>query len=76
MKILVVEDEPKTGDYLKQGLVEAGFIVDLMRDGRDGYLWWYWHQFLHNLPQSHFRCVVFFDNYFLDLGRSQNRRSQ
>ena len=36
MKILVVEDEPKTGDYLKQGLVEAGFIVDLMRDGRDG----------------------------------------
>ncbi|HEX5803439.1 MAG TPA: heavy metal response regulator transcription factor [Azospira sp.] len=36
MKILVVEDEPKTGDYLKQGLVEAGFVVDLMRDGRDG----------------------------------------
>ena len=27
MKILVVEDEPKTGDYLKQGLVEAGFNV-------------------------------------------------
>ncbi len=36
MKILVVEDEHKTGDYLKQGLVEAGFVVDLMRDGRDG----------------------------------------
>lgn len=36
MKILVVEDEPKTGDYLKQGLSEAGFIVDLARDGRDG----------------------------------------
>ncbi|MBI2308519.1 MAG: heavy metal response regulator transcription factor [Rhodocyclales bacterium] len=36
MKILVVEDEPKTGDYLKQGLVEAGFVVDLLRDGRDG----------------------------------------
>ena len=36
MKILIVEDEPKTGDYLKQGLVEAGFVVDLLRDGRDG----------------------------------------
>jgi len=36
MKILVVEDEPKTGDYLKQGLVEAGFVVDLARDGADG----------------------------------------
>lgn len=36
MKILVVEDEQKTGDYLKQGLMEAGFIVDLARDGLDG----------------------------------------
>jgi two-component system copper resistance phosphate regulon response regulator CusR len=36
MKILVVEDESKTGDYLKQGLVEAGFIVDLARNGIDG----------------------------------------
>ena len=36
MKILVVEDELKTGNYLKQGLVEAGFGVDLARDGDDG----------------------------------------
>ena len=36
MKILVVEDEAKTGDYLKQGLSEAGFVVDLARDGVDG----------------------------------------
>ncbi|MFA7291310.1 MAG: heavy metal response regulator transcription factor [Rhodocyclaceae bacterium] len=36
MKILIVEDEPKTGDYLKQGLTEAGFVVDLSRDGFDG----------------------------------------
>ncbi len=36
MKILVVEDEPKTGDYLKQGLTEAGFVVDLARTGPDG----------------------------------------
>ncbi len=36
MKILIVEDELKTGDYLKQGLSEAGFVVDLVRDGTDG----------------------------------------
>lgn len=36
MKILIVEDETKTGDYLKQGLSEAGFIVDVCRDGLDG----------------------------------------
>jgi len=36
MKILIVEDEPKTGDYLKQGLSEAGFVTDLARDGIDG----------------------------------------
>jgi len=36
LKILVVEDEQKTGDYLRQGLMEAGFVVDLARDGRDG----------------------------------------
>ena len=36
MRILIVEDEAKTGDYLKQGLVEAGFVVDLARNGPDG----------------------------------------
>lgn len=36
MKILIVEDEIKTGDYLRQGLNEAGFVVDLIRDGVDG----------------------------------------
>jgi len=36
MKVLIVEDEPKAGDYLRQGLVEAGFVVDLVRDGIDG----------------------------------------
>jgi two-component system copper resistance phosphate regulon response regulator CusR len=36
MKILIIEDEVKTGDYLKQGLSEAGFVVDLVRDGLDG----------------------------------------
>ena len=36
MKILVVEDEPKTGTYLKQGLLEAGFVADLVSNGLDG----------------------------------------
>jgi len=36
MKILIVEDEPKTGDYLRQGLSEAGFLSELARTGTDG----------------------------------------
>ncbi|MFN3296609.1 heavy metal response regulator transcription factor [Caldimonas sp.] len=36
MKILIVEDEPKTGDYLRQGLREAGFGVELAVNGADG----------------------------------------
>ena len=35
MKILVAEDEPKTGVYLKQGLAEAGFVVVLVTNGID-----------------------------------------
>jgi two-component system copper resistance phosphate regulon response regulator CusR len=37
VKLLVVEDENKTGDYLRQGLIEAGFVVDLARTGLDGH---------------------------------------
>ncbi|HEV7616976.1 MAG TPA: heavy metal response regulator transcription factor [Burkholderiaceae bacterium] len=36
MRILVVEDEPKAGDYLLRGLDEAGYVVDLARNGVDG----------------------------------------
>lgn len=36
MRILIVEDELKTGEYLQQGLTEAGFTVDLTRNGVDG----------------------------------------
>jgi two-component system, OmpR family, copper resistance phosphate regulon response regulator CusR len=36
VNILIVEDEPKTGDYLRQGLREAGFRVDLATSGPDG----------------------------------------
>ena len=37
MKLLVVEDESMTADYLRQGLGEAGFVVDLARNGLDGH---------------------------------------
>ena len=37
MKLLVVEDEIKTGQYLKKGLSEAGLIVDLACTGMDGH---------------------------------------
>ncbi len=36
MKILIVEDEAKTGDYLRQGLVESGFVTDLCAQGSEG----------------------------------------
>ena len=36
MRLLIVEDEHKTGNYLLQGLTEEGFVVDLARNGPDG----------------------------------------
>jgi len=36
MKILIIEDELKTEQYLRRGLTEAGFVTDGVRDGRDG----------------------------------------
>ncbi len=33
MKILLVEDESKTGSYMKQGLTEAGYVTDWVQDG-------------------------------------------
>ena len=36
MKVLIVEDEAKAGDYLRKGLTENGFVVDLVRNGVDG----------------------------------------
>ncbi|HCN16589.1 MULTISPECIES: heavy metal response regulator transcription factor [Psychrobacter] len=37
MKVLLVEDELKLGEYIKKGLTEAGFIVDHYLTGLDGY---------------------------------------
>jgi two-component system copper resistance phosphate regulon response regulator CusR len=36
MRILVIEDEKKTAAFLAKGLREAGFTVDLARDGETG----------------------------------------
>ena len=36
MKILLIEDEAKTGSYLKQGLSEAGYVTDWVQDGLTG----------------------------------------
>lgn len=36
MRILIVEDEPKTGAYLQQGLNESGYVADLATNGQDG----------------------------------------
>ena len=36
MKILVIEDESKTAAYLRKGLEENGFVVDLAENGEDG----------------------------------------
>jgi two-component system, OmpR family, copper resistance phosphate regulon response regulator CusR len=36
MKILVIEDEVKTGRFLRTGLSEAGFVVDVATNGEDG----------------------------------------
>lgn len=35
MKILLVEDEPKTVEYLRQGLRESGYVVDVAVNGID-----------------------------------------
>ena len=49
MKILVIEDEPKTAKFLKKGLGEAGFNVDVAYDGLDG---------LHLARESQFDLVI------------------
>src|SRR3990167_8693815 len=36
MRILIVEDEAKTAEYIKKGLSSSGFIVDAADNGEDG----------------------------------------
>ena len=37
MKVLLVEDEVKLGEYIQKGLTESGFLVDHKVNGLDGY---------------------------------------
>ncbi|KQN42671.1 two-component system response regulator [Pseudomonas sp. Leaf48] len=49
MRILVVEDELKTAEYLHQGLTESGYIVDRATTGADG---------LHLAQQQAYELVI------------------
>lgn len=49
MKILVVEDEVKLADYLRKGLTEEGFVVDVANNGIDG---------LHLAVEGQFDVIV------------------
>ena len=42
MKLLIIEDEPKTAAYLKKGLEENGFVTEIATDGETGaYMAWH-----------------------------------
>jgi two-component system copper resistance phosphate regulon response regulator CusR len=49
MKLLVVEDEPKTAAYLQKGLQESGFVLDIVGNGEDG---------LHLAKNSHYDLII------------------
>ena len=49
MRILVVEDEVKAADYLRKGLSESGYVVEVAHNGIDG-------QFL--VQESEFDLVI------------------
>ncbi len=49
MRILIIEDEAKTAKFLKKGFGEAGFVVDVARDGLEG---------LHLAQEVEFDLVV------------------
>jgi len=36
MRILVIEDETKTANFLRKGLGESGYVVDVAKDGPNG----------------------------------------
>jgi heavy metal response regulator len=36
MRILVIEDEPGVAQFVQQGLTEAGYAIDVARDGSEG----------------------------------------
>ena len=36
MRVLIVEDDTNTADFIAQGLRQAGYTPDLASDGKDG----------------------------------------
>jgi len=36
MRVLLVEDDARTASFIEKGLVQAGFIVEAVSDGKDG----------------------------------------
>lgn len=49
MRILIIEDEEKTADYLHRGLSEQGYTVDVAHDGING---------LHLAMESEYAAIV------------------
>ncbi|MDF2642922.1 MAG: DNA-binding response regulator [Pseudomonas sp.] len=49
MRILVVEDEAKTADYLRKGLGESGYLVEVAANGLDG---------LHLVQEGEFDLII------------------
>jgi CheY-like chemotaxis protein len=49
MKVLIIEDEPKAAAYLKKGLTENGFVVDVASDGQTG---------LHQAPDNAYDVIA------------------
>jgi two-component system copper resistance phosphate regulon response regulator CusR len=52
MRMLIVEDEPKTAMYLRKGFSEYGFVVDVAEQGEDG---------------LHLACIGTYDFLILDV---------
>lgn len=49
MRILIVEDDPKTAGYLRQGLFEHGLVADVAADGVEA---------IHLATTAHYDCIV------------------
>ena len=49
MRVLIIEDEEKTADYLHRGLTEQGYTVDVARDGVEG---------LHRALENDYAVIV------------------
>lgn len=65
MKLLLIEDDLRLADYLKKGLTEEGFVVDLARNGIDG---------LHLATQGLYEVIIL-DGMLPDIDGLADRKS-